>query len=175
MTTLRWPTGSPLIDEVPDLARLTIAVRSSGERVVIALRGELDVYTAENLRLVLNTALADESTDITVDMRALAFIDAAGVAVLTEASHQLNRDGRCLKVSHPSNMWEKVFRLIGLDYLIDYPNVRDLALDIAIRRGDEINPLASGQPTGDGIGKVIHPISQEAGVNPPDGQRLPFS
>ncbi|MEV6497554.1 STAS domain-containing protein [Streptomyces prunicolor] len=70
----------------------TTALRSS-ERViagttVVALRGEIDLLTARPLSERLDTQTADSCPDLVLDLRAVSFIDCAGLGVLCRARNR---------------------------------------------------------------------------------------
>jgi anti-sigma B factor antagonist len=73
--------------EQRDIADGTLVVRTvkEGEIHVISLRGELDLANAGTAETALETALAESTAQIVVDMRELEFIDSTGIALLVAA------------------------------------------------------------------------------------------
>ncbi|MFI2738119.1 STAS domain-containing protein [Streptomyces sp. NPDC018711] len=69
-----------------------LAVRSTGGRTVVALRGELDLVLVRHLRPELD-ALVRESDALTVDIRRLTFCDATGLGLLAHCAGRMHRRG----------------------------------------------------------------------------------
>jgi anti-anti-sigma factor len=100
---------------------VSVAICSDTE-ASIALVGELDVahapYVARMLRM-----LTDSGCDTVVDVCALRFIDAAGVATLLDARAQAEaRDHRLVLVS-PSAAVVRMLELTGTQDLLLVPSV----------------------------------------------------
>jgi len=64
------------------LADLTVTIYRSGPVTVVELSGEFDLYTAYDLRRHLDGYASSRFARVVVDLRALNFIDSAGIAVL---------------------------------------------------------------------------------------------
>jgi anti-anti-sigma factor len=64
----------------------------SGDPPVLQVDGEIDMSTAEQLRIALENALAADPT-VVVDMAGVTFCDAAGLRVLLQAAASLNGTG----------------------------------------------------------------------------------
>jgi anti-anti-sigma factor len=71
------------------------------------LVGEVDLATAPQLA----DALATVSGAVDIDCRALTFIDAAGIAVLLQASKRTTS----IRLYQPTHMTRKVITVLGLD------------------------------------------------------------
>jgi anti-sigma B factor antagonist len=69
-------------------------------RVVVALRGELDVVDAEPVTAALTVA-ADRDRVIIADLSRLTFIDASGVAALDRARRHVRHTGGDLLLAAP--------------------------------------------------------------------------
>jgi anti-sigma B factor antagonist len=81
-------------------------------RVVVALRGELDVMDAEAVAVVL-TAAADRGNVVVVDLAGLTFIDASGMAALVRARQHACHMGRALVLAAPQRQVRRVLALTG--------------------------------------------------------------
>ncbi len=84
--------------------------------VVVTIRGELDTYTAPQLRSQLKD-LIDEQGNLTVvvDLSKTTFIDSSGLAVLVDALQRMRRHGGSLTLANPSRSTSKVLEISGLD------------------------------------------------------------
>ncbi len=71
-----------------------IAIAFTDDRPVIGVTGEVDMLTAPDLSGVLNALVDAGHLHLTVDLADLTFMDAAGVAVLTDVAARLPRHGR---------------------------------------------------------------------------------
>ena len=74
---------------------LSVTSRQEGTRTVIAVAGEIDVYTAPNLRERLNELVAAGHYDLIVDMEKVEFLDSTGLGVLV-GSRAARLTGICL-------------------------------------------------------------------------------
>ncbi len=83
-------------------------------RVVIAVRGEVDIATVSELREALSRALDSPATDVWVDLSATAFIDSTALATLAGAHRALD-GARRLSVICPAGPVRRVFEISGLD------------------------------------------------------------
>ena len=82
--------------------------------VEVAVRGELDVYTASMLRQTLAELLGHGETSIEVDMRGLSYIDSTGLGVLVGALKQARELGGDLRLRGLNPQAYNVFEITGL-------------------------------------------------------------
>ena len=84
--------------------------------VVVTIHGELDTYTAPQLRNQLKD-LIDEQGNLTVvvDLGKMSFIDSSGLAVLVDALKRMRRHRGSLTLANPSRSTSKVFEISGLN------------------------------------------------------------
>ena len=99
-----------------EIADGTLVVRSqeNDDSRVIAFAGELDLANAATAESALESALADATMPVVVDMRELEFIDSTGIALLVSA---LTRNEGGVRISFiPSNSpaVTRVLELTGL-------------------------------------------------------------
>ena len=66
----------------------TASTRSNGTAVV-AVRGDLDLYTAPRLWETLDAAIATTPHELIIDLSDVAFIDSSGLSVLVKAHKRL--------------------------------------------------------------------------------------
>lgn len=81
--------------------------------VVVHLGGELDLYNADELRAVLDEAIAGSATRVVVDMAEVEFVDSTALGVLIEARTRLGRDG--LLLAAPQIETRRTLQVSGLD------------------------------------------------------------
>ena len=82
-----------------------------GSSVVLRLAGELDMATADELRLSLEDAIAAGSP-VVVDMAGVEFIDASGLRPILQAAAKLNGSGPLTLVNAPHV--SRLLQLTGL-------------------------------------------------------------
>ncbi|MGW2745511.1 STAS domain-containing protein [Streptomyces sp. NPDC001450] len=89
--------------------------RVLGAVTVVELRGEIDILTASPLGARLDDLTAAVLPDLVVDLRAVSFIDCAGLGVLCRARNRVvERHGR-LRLVTDSNQLLRVLSGAGLD------------------------------------------------------------
>ncbi len=94
---------------------MDLRIRVSEDRVVIALRGELDVTDAASAAAAL-IAVADRDCDIIVDLAGLEFIDSSGLAALVLARRHARQAGGDLLLAGPQ---QHVLRVLTITRLIE--------------------------------------------------------
>jgi anti-sigma B factor antagonist len=93
---------------------LKVSSRSQGDHVILALAGEIDLYTAPKLQSELTSALAGgKSASIVVDMSAVEFCDSTGMNVLLAAHRLATERGGDLAAPRPSV--RKILEVTGLE------------------------------------------------------------
>jgi anti-sigma B factor antagonist len=95
------------------VADLEIESRKSDEGAVIAVRGEIDMATAPQLRDALLSLIDEGITSIAIDCRELEFLDSSGIGVLIAARNRLGDDGVLALQSPPAHI-RKVLELTGV-------------------------------------------------------------
>jgi anti-sigma B factor antagonist len=91
------------------------SIRQNEDRVLVALRGELDVTDAASAAVAL-IALAARDCEIIVDLAGLEFIDSSGVAALVLARRHARQAGGDLLLAAPQ---QQVLRLLTLTRLVE--------------------------------------------------------
>jgi len=93
---------------------LSVTSRQEGERAVVGVVGEIDVYTAPALRERLNDLVAAGHYRLVVDLTAVEFLDSTGLGVLVGGLNRVrNHDGSLHLVCSQEKIL-KVFRITGL-------------------------------------------------------------
>ena len=89
--------------------------------MVMAVAGELDVYTADQLRACLSEALDDGDQHIVIDLHDVEFVDLAGFNPIFEARH--SAPTASIRLRQPGPSARKLLMLTGMDqdFQIDLP------------------------------------------------------
>ena len=99
-----------------------------GDRHVIAVRGEIDLFTAPELKSALSEAIETGRTRIVVDLTDTTFLDSTALGVLIGAVKRLrSREGALVIVNVDQNI-AKTFEITGLDQIFTILPTRDDAI-----------------------------------------------
>lgn len=102
-----------------------IRTEQQGAVCSVAIDGEIDVYTAPQLRERIVTLIDGGCTNVIVDLSNVGFIDSSGLGVLVSALRRAReRDGSVRVVCTQENIL-KIFRITGLDKV--FPIFSDIA------------------------------------------------
>ena len=94
-----------------------IAVRRDNGRVVVDVRGEVDVTGAATLGDVLRDLAAEGVHDLVLDLSAVTFLDSTGLSVLVAARNRCRAQEGEVTLCEPSPAAWKVLAIAGLDRL----------------------------------------------------------
>jgi anti-anti-sigma factor len=91
---------------------LAVQQTSEGERLRVALNGELDLANAETPTLILREALSS-GKNVVVDLASLEFLDSTGIALLVDAMREGGERLSFLPSQHAAV--SRLLSLTGLD------------------------------------------------------------
>ena len=111
-------------------AEFALSEEPLGEaRHVVAVRGEIDLFTAPELKKTLQEAIEGGATRVVVDLSETTFLDSTALGVLIGAVKRLrSRDGSLVIVNTDTNI-AKTFEITGLDQIFTILESRDAAVD----------------------------------------------
>jgi anti-sigma B factor antagonist len=93
---------------------LTLATNEVEGATIIAVGGEIDVYTAPKLRDKITELVANGIYDIIVDMEAVEFLDSTGLGVLVGGLKKVRAHDGSLELICTQDRLLKIFRITGL-------------------------------------------------------------
>jgi anti-sigma B factor antagonist len=97
-------------------------------RLVIEVSGEVDLFTAPELKTLITEGMENGTSQIVIDLSATSFLDSSGLGVLIGAVKRLrDRDGKLTIVNVDSNI-AKTFEITGLDQIFTICATREEAL-----------------------------------------------
>jgi anti-sigma B factor antagonist len=99
---------------------LKLQMVQDGETSVLRLSGELDLSNVTAVERVLQSALADGSSRIVIDLTDLSFIDSTGIALLVTTTAAGNGDGRIAVVPSQAAAVNRVLELTGVAEQLRY-------------------------------------------------------
>lgn len=93
--------------------RFAVSVGESGAgRVVVTVRGELDLATADRLWTELEPLLHPQSV-VVLDGAEITFMDSSGLRVLLQAGKRAAADGAAFRLVAPQPAVQRVLELAG--------------------------------------------------------------
>ncbi|MGB9377462.1 MAG: STAS domain-containing protein [Mycobacteriales bacterium] len=93
---------------------LSLSTRTEGERTIVSVGGEIDVYTAPKLREQLIDLVSNGSYHLIVDMEAVEFLDSTGLGVLVGGLKRVRAHDGSLSLVCNQERILKIFRITGL-------------------------------------------------------------
>lgn len=93
---------------------LTLATREEDGRAIVAVGGEIDVYTAPKLRDQITELVSNGSYNIVIDLEAVEFLDSTGLGVLVGGLKKVRAHDGSLELVCSQERLLKIFRITGL-------------------------------------------------------------
>ncbi|MDH6119266.1 STAS domain-containing protein [Kitasatospora sp. GAS204B] len=93
---------------------LSLSTETVGDRTVVKVGGEIDVYTAPKLREQLVELVNDGSYHLVVDMEGVDFLDSTGLGVLVGGLKRVRAHEGSLRLVCTQERILKIFRITGL-------------------------------------------------------------
>lgn len=107
---------------------LSLSTRTEGDRTVVVVGGEIDVYTAPKLREQLIDLVSSGQYHLVVDMEGVEFLDSTGLGVLVGGLKRVrSHDGELVLVCTKSRIL-KVFEITGLTKVFSIHDSVDAAV-----------------------------------------------
>lgn len=123
---MRVSPGATHVDEDRKwlIVELTVNSREEGGRTVVAVEGEIDVYTAPVLREHLNDLVGEGKNHLLIDMSGVDFLDSTGLGVLVGSLKRIRSQDGSLQLVCDQEKILKVFRITGLTKVFPiYPTI----------------------------------------------------
>lgn len=107
--------------EIPDepTESFDLDERADGERVVVVLRGELDLATVDQVRARLG-ALRAANRPVVLDLDELTFMDSTGIRLVLESVRDSEREGWRFEVTRGSSAVQRIFVAAHIDDRLPY-------------------------------------------------------
>jgi anti-sigma B factor antagonist len=100
------------------------------ELPIIALEGEVDVYTAPQLKQQIINILESGAKELVVDLTKVDYLDSTALGVLIGGLKRMREvDGNMVLIC-PSPRIRRVFEITGLDKIFDIFNSEDDAREV---------------------------------------------
>lgn len=108
---------------------VSVTSRPSGDRTVVHVTGEIDVYTAPVLREELARLVDGGHNNLVVDLTGVPFMDSTGLGVLVGALKKVKTHGGDLALVIDQEKVLKVFRITALTQVFPIFETVDEALE----------------------------------------------
>ena len=93
---------------------LTIVTRDADGTTIVAVEGEIDVYTAPKLRDKITELVGDGVYHLIIDMEGVEFLDSTGLGVLVGGLKKVRAHNGSLQLICTQERLLKIFRITGL-------------------------------------------------------------
>lgn len=107
---------------------VSVTSRTSGDRTIVQVAGEIDVYTAPTLREELATQQDAGAVDLVIDLTGVPFMDSTGLGVLVGALKRARTTGGHLRLVIDQEKLLKVFKITALTQVFEIHPTLDAAL-----------------------------------------------
>ncbi|MFT3873272.1 MAG: anti-sigma factor antagonist [Nocardioides sp.] len=107
---------------------LTLSTREVGDKTIVSVGGEIDVYTAPKLRDTITELVGDGRYQIIIDMEAVEFLDSTGLGVLVGGLKKVRAHDGSLELVCTQDRLLKIFRITGLAKVFPIHGSADSAL-----------------------------------------------
>lgn len=91
-----------------------VTVTDGADETVVAVQGEVDLYTAPRLREQLEGVVATDTPNVVIDLETLDFIDSTGLGVLVGALKEAENRGGGVRLRNPGRSTRKILEIAGL-------------------------------------------------------------
>ena len=95
--------------------KIDVKFNDESKKWDVNLFGEVDIYTAEQLKEKLNSAVQENQNDIEIDMQNLDYIDSTGLGILIGVLKRLKQTQKDIYIVNAKPNVRKVFTITGLD------------------------------------------------------------
>ena len=131
---MRLSLRSVLAEEVR--VELSMSTRIVGDHTVLAVGGEVDVYTAPRLRERLIELVEHGARHVVVDLARVEFLDSTGLGVLVGTLKRLRAINGTLGLVCAHERLLKIFRITALDRVFALYDTVELATTVADPHAD---------------------------------------
>ena len=97
-----------------DMGPLEVQTRPDRDRVILEVRGELDMASVGSLQAALDELRGNGWERIVLDVRELTFIDSSGLALLLDTDRAARRSGVAFEVVDGSPAFARLLEVVGL-------------------------------------------------------------
>ncbi|MFJ7072068.1 anti-sigma factor antagonist [Streptomyces sp. NPDC098781] len=115
--------------QAPSAHALTTALRADGDRIMVKVRGELDLDTSERFRGALREALSRSVRGVDLDLENVSFCDCAALNILLGLRQRALKQGKTVAIQASSATVDRLFALTGTRALFAGPDGQSAAAE----------------------------------------------
>lgn len=104
---------------VPGYIDFSVSVTAVDGATTVRVMGDLDCYTAPQLRSALLALVEEGTREVTLDVGGTQFMDSTGLSVLVGGLKRLRESGGNLVLKSPSAATLRLFEVTGLSAVFD--------------------------------------------------------
>jgi anti-sigma B factor antagonist len=108
---------------------LSSEMLEEGADAVVSLEGEVDLYTAPELKQELHRLVGEGAKRIVVDMTSTTFIDSTTLGVLLSVVKRVRPEGGAVVLVCPDRNVKRIFEITLLDRVFTIVDTRQEAFD----------------------------------------------
>jgi anti-sigma B factor antagonist len=109
------------LDDLPSACRpFSLSITREGERAHIALDGELDLLSEDEIDQAVREVRRSGATRVVLDLRGVTFIDSAGLRVLLALRNDAHRNRHSLTLLAPEAPVRRIFDITGTRGLFEW-------------------------------------------------------
>ena len=104
---------------VPGYLDFSVSVMAIDGQATVRVAGDLDCYTAPQLRSALLALAEDGTRQVTLDLAGTQFVDSTGLSVLVGGLKRLREHGGTMVLKAPTAATLRLFEITGLHTIFD--------------------------------------------------------
>lgn len=97
---------------------MEIKFDDQNEKLLVSLKGELDEYTAEYVRLTLDSLLKEQLITnvnmLVLDFSQISFMDSTGIGVLLGRYNKFNKYDISMCIKNPQRHVDRILKMTGI-------------------------------------------------------------
>ncbi|HYZ61723.1 MAG TPA: STAS domain-containing protein, partial [Acetobacteraceae bacterium] len=121
-----------------------VDVRGTDAGTEIVVRGDMDIASIEPLDKALDEALAEAPKAVTLDLRAVGFVDSSGLKFLLRANARAKQGGWALEIFRPA---ETAIRALAVTGVLDLLPFVDAGPTVLRSGSDDVVGAAEAERT----------------------------
>jgi anti-anti-sigma factor len=93
---------------------LSLTTKKNGSRAVVAVKGDLDAFSARSLEAEVAHLVAGKTSDVVFDLSGTGFLDSSGLRALLVAERSVMDHGGQITLRAPSEPVQRLLEITGL-------------------------------------------------------------
>ena len=96
-----------------------LKVRNKGIHTIVALSGEIDLYSIVKLKHKLFDVITDDVNSLVIDMTELSYIDSSGIALMTDLRNKMREKEGKLSILNMNSRIQTAVKRAALENLFN--------------------------------------------------------